>query len=82
MKATFNFESIGRTHPDEAGFFKYLIADRLGNLWQFCTINGLSVTVDSLTPEVVFWAYSRMAKDNCIIITPTGYEYTITSINA
>ena len=82
MKATFIFESTGKIHDDENGFFKFLAAEKIGNLLQFCTIHELSVTAESLTPEIVFWIYDIFAKNNCVINTETGYSYTLTSIDA
>ena len=76
MKTTLTFTSVGKTHPKEVKFFKFLVQslfnDSGSKVIQWCTFNGLSVTIEAVTPQVIQWGIETIGDT---IETPTGYKF-------
>lgn len=76
MKTTLTFKSVGKTHQEEVKFFKFLVQslfnDSGSKVIQWCTFNGLSITIEAVTPQVVLWGIETIGN---IIETPTGYKF-------
>ena len=81
MKAILKFESTGKKHNDENGFFSFLVKQEFNHIGsrviQWCKIEALTVTIEALTPEVVEWGIDTLKNG---IKTPTGYEYSLKSV--
>lgn len=74
----YTFKSVGKDHKDPAGFFKFLLNQEFNfkrnNAIQWCKIEGLTVTVQSLEPEVIKFAELILLHP---IETSTGYKFTL-----
>jgi hypothetical protein len=78
MKAVLEFESIGRKHQNENGFFAFLVREKFSNVnsrvIQWCTIKDLTVTIEALTDQVVEWGMQTLKNG---LETETGYRYVL-----
>ena len=78
MKATFNFKSVGKKHSDEAGFFKFLVKQEfnihLSKVIQWCSFDGLTITIEAVTEEVIEWGKETIKNG---FETSTGYKYIL-----
>ena len=78
MKRTFEFESVGKAHNEEVNFFKFLVTYEFNitgsKVIQWCTFNGLTITIEALSEEVIEWGFETIKGG---FETPTGYKYIL-----
>lgn len=78
MEAILKFKSVGKKHPEEVEFFKFLVKQKFfhakSRVIQWCSFDGLTVKISALTDEVVVWGKETIGDT---VETETGYKYIL-----
>jgi len=72
------FKSVGKQHDNPEGFFKFLVNNEFNlcknNAIQWCKIEGLTITISALEPQVIHFAELILLNP---IETNTGYKFIL-----
>jgi hypothetical protein len=79
--AIFHYKSIGKNHPEESDFFKFLIRQQFSydnnRAYNWCEFDGLKVICSALEPSVIDFAKQSLID---FIETDSGYRYELVTV--